>query len=91
MNSLINRTSKSIELYEGVTPQVIDQLKTYKSNDKLGGGDKKMKTLPELREEQLNERFLRKGQEYRLRHRVSLTEIKLETPRDRKTTSTEET
>ena len=35
VNSLINRTSKSIELYEGVTPQVIDQLKTYKSNDKL--------------------------------------------------------
>ena len=35
VTSLINRTSKSIELYEGVTPQVIDQLKTYKSNDKL--------------------------------------------------------
>ena len=35
VNTLISRTSKSIELYEGVTPQVVDQLKTYKSNEKL--------------------------------------------------------
>ena len=35
LNSLINRTSKSIELYEGVTPKIVDELKTYKSNEKL--------------------------------------------------------
>jgi hypothetical protein len=35
VNSLINRTSKSIELYEGVTLKIVDELKTYKSNEKL--------------------------------------------------------
>lgn len=35
LTSLLNRTSKSIELFEDVSPQLIDLLKQTKSTDKL--------------------------------------------------------